>query len=295
MYKYYIDSVGKKYRFISLAKDIDNKQHVVLQELFGKGEYVILPLCFQGNEPFVGTNNNVLSPVKDENEALKNIPIILDPKYRFPDIDYNKETPQMSGSDSGVNGMKTLLKEKLKIVKEGFFNGLDTPEDIEKRILNLVRDYVPYNESILQDVFHLIQVWGGMSGRHIYVRGEKFDWRKIKDQYKLLVDACLNTKDTNNTSIDSLASTARNVSDKVDFLGISFVTKHTYFWLHKCLPNDALPIYDSIMALEIMRKTEVRGRDLADYWKVMVAKAQNLDISLKALERQIYLYSRNNK
>ena len=42
MYKYYIDSVGKKYRFISLAKDIDNKQHVVLQELFGKGEYVCL-------------------------------------------------------------------------------------------------------------------------------------------------------------------------------------------------------------------------------------------------------------
>lgn len=295
MDKYYIDSVGRKYRFISLAKGIDNKQHVVFQELFGKGEYVILPFCSLGNKPIVGTNHQVLSPVKDEDEALKNIPIFLDPKYRFPDIDYNKETPQMSSSDSGVNGMKTLLKNNLKIVKADFFKDLDTPEDIENRILKYVKEYVPYNESILQDVFHLIQVWGGMSGRHIYVRGKKFDWRKIKDQYKMLVDACLKTDHINDSSIDYLASVARTISDNVDFLGISFVTKHTYFWLHRNLPNEALPIYDSIMALEIMRKNEVKGSDLANYWKVMVAKANNLDISLKALERQIYLYSRNNK
>lgn len=77
----------------------------------------------------------------------------------------------------------------------------------------------------------------------------------------------------------------------VDYLGVSFITKHVRFWLIRTLGNNALPIYDSIMANEVMRLNAVNAKHLAEYWKVMAAKAKQLGIGLVPLERQIFQYS----
>ena len=63
------------------------------------------------------------------------------------------------------------------------------------------------------------------------------------------------------------------------------------FWLYRSLGLDALPIYDSVMASEVMRRNAVSLKDLEDYWKVMIAKARQLNIQLMPLERQIFQYS----
>ena len=77
-------------------------------------------------------------------------------------------------------------------------------------------------------------------------------------------------------------------------LSSSFITKHIRFWLYKKLGEDALPIYDSIMAIEVMRKKEPYITDLEEYWTVMVSKAKREGIKLMPLERQIFLHAITN-
>ena len=63
------------------------------------------------------------------------------------------------------------------------------------------------------------------------------------------------------------------------------------FWLHKSLgEKNALPIYDSVLARNVMGKDDARIIDLEEYWRVMCRMAQDLQIGLVPLERQIFRY-----
>ena len=228
----------------------------------------------------------------DENEALEYAPLYLHPKYHFPEIKYQAETPAMLNPDAGfsrgVKAMVSLLLRR-KLVAELFFEGLFNDDDIEEKAVKLIRSYQPGEDP--ESIFHLIQAWGGNSGRGIYLYGEGFNWNELRPKYETLVDACIQTEEINDESIAKLVKAVRLFDKSVHHLGLSFITKHVRFWLIRTLGNNALPIYDSIMANEVMRMNVAKVKHLSEYWKVMLSKSKQLGIGLVPLERQIFQYA----
>lgn len=215
-------------------------------------------------------------------EALSSIPPL------FPDINYTNEIPRLVDGNTfskSVKAMITLLTNK-GIVTKDLFDELETDDDIELLILKKIKVYSLQDD--VEDIFHLIQIWGGITGRGIYIFNEKFDWGKIAPHYKKLIARCLSIKDTSDKSIDKLIDTITEFNTAVKHMGVSFITKHVRFWLYNTIGEQTLPIYDSIMAKCVMRQSCAQTKHLSKYWQAMIAKSAQLNISLMALERQIF-------
>ena len=256
---------------------------VIYQAMYGKGEKWARPKSM-----FMDEGRFTCIPDK---EAILLIPLELNPKYHFPDLDYIPEMIDLADTkaiSAPVKGLMTLLTNK-KIVPENFFDAFQKDDDVEKEALKRIAEYI--NGESLEEIFHLIQVWGGASGRGVYIFGDGFDWNKILPHYSALVHCCLSTKDTSQESIDKMVYAVCEFNKSVPHMGVAFITKHTRFWLCRTLGDDTLPIYDSIMADCVMRKNAVNHNHLAEYWTVMLAKAKQLGIGLKLLERQIFKYA----
>lgn len=293
MAEYYRHFKGKVYRLVSVAKDSDTLDKIVVyQAMYDDGDIWVRPYDeFFGKVDRDGMVRDRFTKI-DEKEALEHAPLYLHPKYHFPDIEYQAETPTMlnpeAGFSRGVKAMVSLLLRR-NLVDESFFDGLFNDDDIEKEAIRQIKSYHPGEDP--KNIFHLIQAWGGNSGRGIYLHGEGFNWNVLRPKYETLIKACINTAEINDESISKLVKAVRSFDKSVDHLGVSFITKHVRFWLIRTLGNNALPIYDSIMANEVMRLNAVNAKHLAEYWKVMAAKAKQLGIGLVPLERQIFQYS----
>ena len=83
----------------------------------------------------------------------------------------------------------------------------------------------------------------------------------------------------------------RQFDHSVEQMGVSFITKHTRYWLYKAVGYDALPIYDSIMARFVMQKKSATMIHLPEYWTAMMKKAKECEIGLMQLERQIFKFA----
>lgn len=165
--------------------------------------------------------------------------------------------------------------------------------DLELLILELVDNCneVPSDENLLK-IFHLIEIWGGYSGRSVYLDYEDgFDWEVIKVDYKKIVKDCLEMdRDINNDKSIEIVYKSM-INNKIKHIGVSFATKHIRFWTYKKLRENMLPIYDSIMAKYYKEKSKGKS-DVFEYWKWMIDNRK--DKSLARMEREIYNDLKNN-
>lgn len=285
MASYYRHKKGNIYRVLCEAKHSETCEPlIVYQAMYGKGEVWVRP-----KEMFFEEGR--FERLK-EDEALAIIPVEFNPKYRFPDIEYKAEKVALIDDghlSKNVKAMITLLA-KMKIVDENLFKGIESDDDLEQFIIDRIKSYHPGDD--LEEIFHLIQIWGGNSGRGIYVFDKGgFKWKEeIAPHYQRLVDACLSTKDINEASVNNLVEVVKEFNKSVKNINVAFITKHTRYWLYRNLELNALPIYDSIMAGYVMQKA-IDIKDLQEYWKVMIAKAKQLGIGLVPLERQIFKFA----
>lgn len=206
----------------------------------------------------------------------------------FPDIDYHAAFDDLTVQ--GVpQAMLTFVRERARWEPDlaGIGNLRDLEDDIAGLTCRWSRDR---DDDLLQEVFHKIQIWGGEHGRYIYVQGPAFDWAEIGEPYRKLVEACLEDGRT----YGSLARKAKGfnsaMKDQGRRLGMSFITKHMHFWSAVLRGDNALPIFDEIMArgLRIRPKWE----NLETYWQCMEDKALAERVSISALERQLFNYFR---
>ena len=87
----------------------------------------------------------------------------------FPELNYTQEIPPLvdkGGLSKSVKSMVSLLDKK-GIIFKTYFSGLKTDDDIEALILKKVVEYSCGDN--VEEIFHLIQIWGGITGRGIYV------------------------------------------------------------------------------------------------------------------------------
>lgn len=278
MEKYYRHFKGNVYKLVGFAKDSETLEElVVYQAMYGEGEMWARP-----KEDFFG---KVERDGKEMNRFEE-----LNGKGMFPDIEYTgRKLPLTLGEFSrGVRAMITLL-QKRQIVPLGFFQGLQSDDELEEEALRRIRNYQDGED--LESIFHLIQTWGGSTGRGVYIRGNGFDWSVIEPAYRELVESCLSVRTLTGDSIAFLSSAVNGFNQRIRHIGVSFITKHTRFWLHKSLgEKNALPIYDKIMAGFVMGKDSALGKDLAEYWTVMINEAQRHQVGLVPFERQLFRY-----
>ena len=277
---YYRHKKGNLYRVLYEAKDSETcEELIVYQAMYGKGEVWVRPkeMFFEeGRFQYV-----------EESEALKLIPIELNPKYRFPDIEYTATKIPLIDEGKFSKNVKAMITLRGK--EDEFENlGVKNDDDLEEHIIRLIKSYKPGDN--LEDIFHLIQIWGGNSGRGIYLFGDGFNWEKLKPHYQDLVDACLSMRDITEETLDVLVEAVSEFNRAVKFINVAFITKHTRYWLYRTLEGNALPIYDSIMAGYVMQRN-ADIKDLREYWDVMFAKSKQLGIGLVPLERQIFQYA----
>lgn len=222
-------------------------------------------------------------------EAISANSYIAKQKYNFPDIEFSHETENLIDPNREfsipVKSMITLLSKRGLVDKESF-NHLKNDDDLESEIIKKINSYSGDKE--LEEIFHLIQIWGGSTGRGLYVQGDGFVWKNILPKYRELVSCCLSITDVTEENIDKLYEAVWDFNKNVLRLGVSFITKHTRYWLYRTLGNNTLPIYDSIMANYVMQKSTADIKHLKEYWNAMAVKAKELEIGLMPLERQIF-------
>ena len=221
--------------------------------------------------------------------------------FHFPNINYQAEFVRLENEWVRVlppspTALYTLLQNR-HLVDNQFLDGIHNMEKLETEIFNCIDDY-PENDVSLERIFYLIQIWGGITGRGLFIK-QNFDWSVFSPAYTELVNVCRDIKQLDDTTCETVFSAIIAFKEKLrkigyKGMGIAFITKHTRFWMHRNLPDDMLPIYDSTFSNHIMhRGNSATLRDLPIFWRGMLQKATIENISLTALERQLFNHFQN--
>ena len=173
--------------------------------------------------------------------------------------------------DFSEEGGKTIyyqmisLEDKIHRLIHAYKTKAELPENVQ---------YLVQKYGLLQLIFHLIQLWGGVMARGFYVRNGGFDKNFDQDTYKKIVKICTTSRDPEELI---------NLDLRIKQLGISFASKHFAFWTDRILP-----VYDRIMAKRVMEKKYAYWKDYPKYIEKMNEISKKRGVSVKHLERLIF-------
>jgi hypothetical protein len=216
----------------------------------------------------------------------------MDTKFKIPEINIKIEKDALTNKAvPTIKGMSTILDNKgFKNIVDKYLGekvNTETISDLENKLFNDIKIYCESpSDELMIEIFHGIQLWGGRSGRNIYVMGGGFENNFSKEAYKNLVNNCL--KGNLRTILESLI----RFGEEVQNLGLAFITKHTRYWTSQNKHLDILPIYDSVMSKGFLKEDNPRLRDLEVYWKTMLTYARNNNLTTEILERSLFNYFR---
>ena len=208
-------------------------------------------------------------------------------RFAFLQPDVANELPPSPKS------MFSILTRK-GIVGEDFLGGIHNMAELEASIFELIDQY-PENGASSERIFHLIEIWGGRTGRGIYCY-QPFVWADIAPIYNgLITDFCAIDHIDDRTLVYAANSvnTFYQALHEVGYrgMGVAFITKHSRFWMHQKQPDNMLPIYDGTFSNNIMQQgSSAKMVHLLPFWRGMVEKAKLEHVSLTALERQLFRY-----
>tara|TARA_B100001109_G_C18757557_1_gene424433 strand:- start:75 stop:758 length:684 start_codon:yes stop_codon:yes gene_type:complete len=198
-------------------------------------------------------------------------------------------------SDKAIPAIKTMrtnLERKgfSNITKKYFGNDITTSsiskfeETIKKNIKNFYNGEATIST---EELFHIIQLWGGGEGRYIYVRGDGFNSNFDVNSYKNLISASFFSN-----SIEKLFLEIEKFNNLNKYINVAFITKHTRFLTIQNKTFSGLPIYDSEMSVKFMHEEKPNIKDLKEYWRGMMSISEEEDINLLDLERTLFNYVR---
>ena len=228
----------------------------------------------------------------------------------MPNIHFVPDLPPLDDpiNKGGVKGIITTLRRKGwgvdEMLKQANITTVDDLEfDILKEIKGVVeesplvvtlKDQRLQNDPLLR-IFIKIHIWGGRTGRNIFVKESGLDWDAVKPHYEHLIEVCT----TPNASNAKILQAAKNFNSHVKHIGVSFITKHISFCTHVSRGQNALPIYDNTIAdgLGLNRHWD----NVEYYWYCMerILLQPHGDnpwpSCMDSLERQVFQHFRNLK
>lgn len=133
-------------------------------------------------------------------------------------------------------------------------------------------------DELLTKIFIWIQLWGGNSGRSVFVRGQRWPNNFNINIYHNAVEQI------NNEDFQSALITLNNLYG----ISTAFSTKHIHFW-----SNAFAPIYDSIIAAIIFGRNQyqVRSQEYQLYINALdqlIDEINNDQITRSSIERSLF-------
>ena len=167
-------------------------------------------------------------------------------------------------------------------------------EIIIEKIKNF--DLAKSSNNELLEIFDLIQAWGG-PGRAPYVRPKGDEWRfrnieEYANTYREAIKAIINlkSKPLDDASIKKVEELIR----RLDGVGISFATKHLFFWSTGLNFEKKLSIYDSRMELLIRGANKLSSApNYTEFKKALEHQGRQSNIGSEIIERALFAFSKN--
>lgn len=177
-----------------------------------------------------------------------------------------------------------------KGIQLDYLNGIVLLSELEQMLFGLVTNYGGTADE-RQQIFHLIQIWGGPTGRHIYTPKKlPFNWNIIDEHYSTFI---YNVSLITGCSVNDFIQ-ARNAcydfKQSVGNIGISysFITKHLRFWSFPNLRANLFPPYDSKAATQYMQHIRYNERDMVPYWQRIYREANEQGLPVSIYERNLF-------
>lgn len=152
-------------------------------------------------------------------------------------------------------------------------------QHLSARVLDMIKEYHSNpTDELLTKIFIWIQLWGGNSGRSIFVRGNKWPQNFNIDAYRNAVQEIMNDNFQN----------ALIILNGIYGISTAFSTKHIHFW-----SNKSAPIYDSIIAAIIFgrKHTQVRINEYQPYidgLDKLIDEINNNQVTRSSIERNLF-------
>lgn len=154
---------------------------------------------------------------------------------------------------------------------------------LEKRVFESTESLEGATDNLILRYFNSVQLWGGRTGRNIYVQGGGIEKNLSLEQYRKLAAVC-----RTGTSTSEIFAATENFLMNTKNIGIAFATKHTRFLTSINPLFRGLPIYDSIIATRLYQQKTVRAAHVIGYWNEMLEVSRKKSCDLIALERAIF-------
>jgi hypothetical protein len=218
-------------------------------------------------------------------------------KITFPELNnYSDDLNPITNSDrlkKSIKGMLTLFKTYTISIGQDKFINYQTEDfgnathEIENHIGLLIEEYCKNKtDEKLVDIFHFIHLWGGITGRNIYVRKGGFENNFNLENYRTIVDKIIDLKQA---SLETDLKEIEKLFNSIPFIGVAYGTKHLRFWsINSNKNNIQLPILDRVISNGLLDTPYCAWRQYYTYVKLMQEEAEKRNISITALERTLY-------
>jgi len=152
-------------------------------------------------------------------------------------------------------------------------------QHLSNNIFNMINHYnINPSDQLLTKIFIWIQLWGGNSGRSVFIRGHGWPQNLNIAEYSTAVHEIINSN----------FQAALTILNGIYGLSTAFSTKHIHFW-----SNASAPIYDSIIAAIIFgrNKKQVRPNEYLPYINgldLLIDEINNNQVTRRSIERNLY-------
>jgi hypothetical protein len=219
-------------------------------------------------------------------------------KITFPKLNYSETIVPITDSKrlrKSINGMLTLYnkpKISISIGQDEFIN--NQTEDfgeatlkIEKHIGELIQEYCKSkSDKKLVDILHYIHLWGGITGRFIYIRNGGFNNNFSIEIYKTIAEKIIALQQE---TLESDLKEIKKLFISIPFIGVAYGTKHLRFWSINANKNNIhLPVLDRVISIGLLNTPYCAWRHYYFYVQQMQEEANNRKVSITALERTLY-------
>ena len=205
----------------------------------------------------------------------------------FPKINYQHHEP-LNLAKTTLNAAYTTISNR---VDPGFLTDLvwnnngdlqwqnNMLQHLSESIYGMIEEYQrePDNQ-LLKKIFIRINLWGGNSGRGVFVRGERWPQNFVLQTY---IDAV--TQIQNHQYVEAL-----NTLNQLYGVSTAFSTKHIHFW-----SSADAPIYDSIIAAVVFgrNRRNVRPNEYPLYicaLDALILELGNNEVTRSSIERTLF-------
>lgn len=163
-------------------------------------------------------------------------------------------------------------------------------EIISNRIFELIQEWQSNGDmELLKKIFIYIQLWGGNSGRGMFLNGNG----NFKGNYSenIYIDFVKLALDGDILSLGKLKSSAKG---GISYIGTSFASKHLYFW-----SQGRLPIFDSIISKIVFGRVKPRVDDYFGYYRALLELKEYLlieycNVETTQIERTLFNWAQSD-